>query len=131
MQRETTTALREELFEEATAIVRHEYGSELALDEIAGRIASSRRQLQRAFSEIGKTTFRAYRTDVRMDRAAQLLIISELTVREVAHSVGYRQPAQFAKAFRRRHGNAPSIYRALNAPNELVASHSVPLARAA
>ncbi len=131
MQRETTTALREELFEEATAIVRYEYGSELALDEIAARIASSRRQLQRAFSEIGKTTFRAYRTDVRMDRAAQLLIISEMTVREVAHSVGYRQPAQFAKAFRRRHGNAPSVYRSLNAPNELGASHSVPLAQAA
>jgi two-component system response regulator YesN len=33
-------------------------------------------------------------------------------VREVAHRVGYRQPAQFAKAFRRHHGVAPSDYRA-------------------
>jgi AraC-like DNA-binding protein len=32
-------------------------------------------------------------------------------VREVAHRVGYRQPAQFAKAFRRRHGLAPSAFR--------------------
>ena len=31
-----------------------------------------------------------------------------LTVREVAHRVGYRQPAQFAKAFRRHHGVSPS-----------------------
>jgi two-component system response regulator YesN len=29
-------------------------------------------------------------------------------VREVAQSVGYRQPAQFAKAFRRHHGTSPS-----------------------
>jgi two-component system response regulator YesN len=33
------------------------------------------------------------------------------TVREVAHRVGYRQPAQFAKAFRRHHGSSPSAYR--------------------
>jgi AraC-like DNA-binding protein len=33
------------------------------------------------------------------------------TVREVAHRVGYRQPAQFAKAFRRHHGASPSAYR--------------------
>jgi AraC-like DNA-binding protein len=29
----------------------------------------------------------------------------------VAHRVGYRQPAQFAKAFRRHHGLSPSTYR--------------------
>jgi AraC family transcriptional regulator, regulatory protein of adaptative response / methylphosphotriester-DNA alkyltransferase methyltransferase len=34
------------------------------------------------------------------------------TVREVAHRVGYRQPAQFAKAFRRHRGIAPSDFRA-------------------
>ena len=33
-------------------------------------------------------------------------------MREVAHRVGYRQPAQFAKAFRRHLGVAPSDYRA-------------------
>ncbi len=32
-------------------------------------------------------------------------------MREVAHRVGYRQPAQFAKAFRRHHGASPSAYR--------------------
>jgi AraC-like DNA-binding protein len=47
-----------------------------------------------------------------MDKAAELLAARSLTVREVAHRVGYRQPAQFAKAFRRRHGVAPSDYRA-------------------
>ncbi|MGH2898217.1 MAG: helix-turn-helix domain-containing protein [Solirubrobacteraceae bacterium] len=32
-------------------------------------------------------------------------------MREVAQRVGYRQPAQFAKAFRRHHGLAPSAFR--------------------
>ena len=46
-----------------------------------------------------------------MARAADLLSARELTVREVARRVGYRQPAQFAKAFRRHRGRAPSAYR--------------------
>jgi AraC family transcriptional regulator, regulatory protein of adaptative response / methylphosphotriester-DNA alkyltransferase methyltransferase len=47
-----------------------------------------------------------------MDRAAEMLAGQTLTVREVAHRVGYRQPAQFAKAFRRHRGVAPSDFRA-------------------
>jgi AraC-like DNA-binding protein len=71
--------------------------------------------LQRAYSEIGNTTFREHLTRVRMERAAGLLADRGLTVREVARRVGYRQPAQFAKAFRRHLGVAPSDYRAREA----------------
>jgi AraC family transcriptional regulator, regulatory protein of adaptative response / methylphosphotriester-DNA alkyltransferase methyltransferase len=111
-QRSSTIRLRTSLFEEAVAIVAAEYERDLALDEIARRVASSRRQLQRAYAEIGRTTFRSHLTAVRMEAAAALLVRGPLTVREVAHRVGYRQPAQFAKAFRRHHGVSPSSYRA-------------------
>ena len=111
-QRPTTIRLRTSLFEEATEIVDAEYGSDLSLDDIARRVASSRRQLQRAYAEIGNTTFRDHLTRVRMHKAAELLETRGLTVREVAHRVGYRQPAQFAKAFRRYQGVAPSDFRA-------------------
>jgi AraC family transcriptional regulator, regulatory protein of adaptative response / methylphosphotriester-DNA alkyltransferase methyltransferase len=111
-QRPTTIRLRTSLYEEATDIVDQEFGSDLSLDEIARRVASSRRQLQRAYAEIGQTTFRDHLTRVRMEKAAELLTSRGLTVREVANRVGYRQPAQFAKAFRRHLGVAPSDYRA-------------------
>jgi transcriptional regulator GlxA family with amidase domain len=114
IQRPATVALRSSLYEDSVAIVQREYASDLALDEIARRVASSRRQLQRAYTEVGQTTFREHLTAVRMERAAELLARSSITVREVAHRVGYRQPAQFAKAFRRHHGLAPSDYRARN-----------------
>jgi AraC family transcriptional regulator, regulatory protein of adaptative response / methylphosphotriester-DNA alkyltransferase methyltransferase len=109
--RPTTITHRTALFEDAIAIVESEYSTELSLDDIARRVASSRRQLQRAYAEIGDTTFREHLTRVRMERAAGLLADRALTVREVARRVGYRQPAQFAKAFRRHIGVAPSDYR--------------------
>jgi AraC family transcriptional regulator, regulatory protein of adaptative response / methylphosphotriester-DNA alkyltransferase methyltransferase len=111
-KRPATLKRRRALFEEAARIVRAEYAHPLALDDIARRIASSRRQLQRAFAEAGETTFRTYLQKVRMLRAAHLLREDSLPVNRVAVMVGYRQPAQFAKAFRRHHGMPPSAFRA-------------------
>jgi len=119
MQRATTIRLRTSLFQEAAEIVDREYASDLSLDDIARRVASSRRQLQRAYAEIGDTTFREHLTRVRMQRAAELLARRSMTVREVARRVGYRQPAQFAKAFRRYQGQAPSAFRSGSAQSDL------------
>jgi AraC family transcriptional regulator, regulatory protein of adaptative response / methylphosphotriester-DNA alkyltransferase methyltransferase len=111
---------RRELFLEAAAIIEAEYESKLALDDVARRVATSRRQLQRAFAEAGETSFRTYLQRIRMERAADLLREGEAPVNQVASAVGYRQPAQFAKAFRRHHGSPPSTYRA-NGADELAA----------
>ena len=117
-QRSSTIRLRTSLFHEAAEIVDREFAADLSLDDIARRVASSRRQLQRAYAEIGQTTFRDHLTRVRMQKAAEMLSTRALTVREVAHRVGYRQPAQFAKAFRRYQGLAPSDFRAGGRPRQ-------------
>lgn len=113
VQRAATVSHRTSLFHDAVAIVEQEFATDISLDDIARRVASSRRQLQRAYAEIGHTTFREHLTAVRMERAAELLGHRAMTVRQVANRVGYRQPAQFAKAFRRHHGASPSGFRAL------------------
>jgi AraC-like DNA-binding protein len=51
-----------------------------------------------------------------MERAAEMLRVRHRKVRDVARRVGYRQPAQFAKAFRRHHGISPSAFRAHRPP---------------
>lgn len=109
--RPTTLARRRDLFEEAVEIIEREYDRELELEDVARRIATSRRQLQRAFAEVGGTSFRAQLAAVRMRHALELLNAGSAPVREVAITVGYRQPAQFAKAFRRHHGAVPSALR--------------------
>lgn len=112
--RTATVDRRRQLYFEAVEIVEREYRDDLSLDGLAQRLASSRRQLQRAFAEAGHTTFRTYLQRVRMARAAELLRDPSLPVNRIASAVGYRQPAQFAKAFRRHHGRPPSDFRAAN-----------------
>jgi AraC family transcriptional regulator of adaptative response / methylphosphotriester-DNA alkyltransferase methyltransferase len=111
-QRSSTINLRATLVRDASEIIDREYASDLSLNDVARRIATSRRQLQRAYMEVGQTTFREALTNVRMHKAAEMLATHRLTVREVANEVGYRQPSQFAKAFRRYVGLPPSKYRA-------------------
>ena len=106
--RQATRQRRRAVFEEAVQVIESKYATDLDLDALAREIATSRRQLQRVFAEVGETSFREYLAKVRMRHAARLLREGAIPVREVAQSVGYRQPAQFAKAFRRHHGAPPS-----------------------
>ncbi len=110
-KRPATVERRRALFLDAAALIDREYPEKLALDDVAHRVATSRRQLQRAFAEAGETSFRSYLQRVRMERAAEMLREGAPAVNQVAVAVGYRQPAQFAKAFRRHHGAPPSSVR--------------------
>jgi AraC family transcriptional regulator, regulatory protein of adaptative response / methylphosphotriester-DNA alkyltransferase methyltransferase len=112
-KRKTTIQRRTALFEEAAEIIESEYHTDLGLDQVARRVAASRRQLQRAFAEAGDTTFRSYLLRVRMVHAAEMLRDPSIPVNRVASAVGYRQPAQFAKAYRRHYGRPPSAARVL------------------
>jgi transcriptional regulator GlxA family with amidase domain len=99
------------LYRESCAIVLRHYRRPLTVAVVARALASSPRQLQRAFREVGGTSFSAYLRAVRLRNAAELLTRQPLTVRQVSLLVGYRQPAHFAKAFRRRYGVTPAEYR--------------------
>ncbi len=113
-------ARRRALFEEALGQIELSYDDDqLTVDDLSQKIFTSRRQLQRAFAESG-TSVQERLHAVRMQRAAELLQASSLTVAEVASSVGYRQPPQFAKAFRRYHKLAPSQWRNSISPNPTI-----------
>ena len=111
--RSATPARRGALLAEATLVLEQRHGEMgLSLGDVAHQIATSERQLQRVFAELAGSSFRDELTAVRMQHAARLLRTTELAVSAIAPRVGYRQAAQFAKAFRRHHGQSPSAFRA-------------------
>ena len=93
-----------------------ELAGPITADEVARRVASSPRQLRRAFSEIRGMSFRSFLTRARMARAAELLVSTDIPVKEVARRVGYQEPSQFTKAFKRVYGVTPSEFRAMHGP---------------
>ena len=108
-QRIATPVRRGALLAEATLAMEQRHPDpDLALDDVARAIATSSRQLQRVFAEHAGGAFREDLAAMRMQHGAVLLQTTDLRVAEVAQRVGYRQAAQFAKAFRRHHGVSPS-----------------------
>ena len=118
--REGTEERRAQLYEEAVALIKRDYARPLRIEGVAHDLATSRRQLQRAFAEIGDTSFREVLAAVRMQHARNLLANQSIPIGRVAASVGYHQPAQFAKSFRRHHGTPPTNFRRALAADDKV-----------
>ena len=97
------------LVHDALHVIEQDLGSDLALDDVARTIATSRRSLQRAFEGEG-ITFREAVAVARMRRAKSLLQRGGLPIYAVADRVGYRSKAEFTKAFKRHTGMTPSAY---------------------
>lgn len=81
------------------------------LDSLASEVAMSRATFASRFKElVGRTMFE-YLTALRMERAQELLRTSEFPLYEVARRAGYESDLAFTKAFKRRLGITPTMYR--------------------
>lgn len=67
------------------------------------------RTLERLFHKEVGIDFDAWRRQVRLTRAVQLLAAGS-SVKEVAFAVGYAQPSAFVESFRRTFGTTPKVW---------------------
>lgn len=81
-----------------------------AVDVVASQLATSTRTLSRSLQEIG-TSYQRILDEVRKEMAIEYLRNSALPIEEIAALVGYSDPSNFRKAFRRWTSHAPSYYR--------------------
>ena len=102
----------ERLYMQARLVIDRHYAKRLTVAALARALATSPRQLQRAYERFGASTFREDLIARRMRAAAELLAQPAIPVSDVARLVGYRQASHFAKAFRSRYGVAPARFRA-------------------
>lgn len=101
----------EKLIRDAVKLVETNMGnSDFSVEELSRLLAMSRVHLyKKLFSLTGKTPIEFIRF-IRIQRAAQLLAKSNLTVSEVAYQVGFNHPKYFARYFRDIHNMLPSQY---------------------
>ena len=110
--RSETASARQRLYLLTRVVIKRHYRLQLTLAGIAPGLGSSPRQLQRAYEQFSKTTFREDLLARRMAVAAELLVEQRsIPVADVARLVGYRHAPHFARAFRRRYGLAPAAFR--------------------
>jgi transcriptional regulator GlxA family with amidase domain len=128
-RRQGTVEARRAIHRDAVEILTTEFDRPIRIEEVARRVATSSRHLQRVFAEADGLGFREYLRQIRMSRAAELLATSDLPVAEVARHVGYGDPGQFSKTYKRAFGVSPSQTRTRRrAPREAGASPHPPSA---
>ena len=87
-------------------------GRRWTVSALAREAAVSRSVLDSRFREIlGRSPIR-YLTEWRMHIAEDLLMTTDLGVGVVARRVGYDAEEAFSRAFKREHGESPSVWRA-------------------
>jgi CheY-like chemotaxis protein/AraC-like DNA-binding protein len=83
---------------------------EFDVDALAQKAAVSRRQLFRKLKAIIDTTPKTFIRSVRLKRAAELLLESEMTITEITFAVGFQDVKHFRALFKAQFGVLPSEY---------------------
>jgi two-component system response regulator YesN len=86
------------------------YAETITLEGIAEALHVSPYYLSHVFSREKKFSLFSFLSQLRMDRARELLAEGECTVKEVAGAVGFGDPNYFSKVFKRRFGSSPTQY---------------------
>ena len=102
-----------DIIEIAKDQIRKTYMSdEISLNTIAAEVGMSPSYFSSIFSkEMGKT-FVEYLTEMRMDRAKELLMCSSMKTSEIGYEVGYKDPHYFSYIFKKTQNCTPKEFRA-------------------
>jgi AraC-like DNA-binding protein len=100
-----------ELADSISVVLVNQPGRFLNIDEIAAHLGTSLRTLNRRLPSEGMS-YQSIIDDVRRTLAMEYLERAALSVEEVCARVGFSDPSNFRKAFRKWTGRSPSHFRA-------------------
>ena len=97
--------------EEALKYIEANYSEAVTIQDLANWLGLERTYLYRLFKSMVGMSPQAYLLDVRIRQACTLLTHSDLTITNIACSVGYEDSLYFSRLFHRKKGQTPSQYR--------------------
>jgi AraC-like DNA-binding protein len=87
------------------------YNKQINKKELAAQLSTHPSHLSRKFKDETKMTLTAFQQILRMKQAKHLLKTENLSVEEIAWTIGYDDPSYFARVFKKETGSTPSQYR--------------------
>ena len=95
----------------ATRFIKAHYTEDISVDKIANYVGISRKYLFAIFKNSLKISPKDYIIEYRMKKACEFLKDKNLSISNVAYSVGYKDPLNFSKMFKLKIGVSPIYYR--------------------
>lgn len=89
-----------------------QYAEPISIERLAESLGYSRAYFSKMFKKYNHVTPVTFLLHLRMSKARQLLRErTELTIEQIAYSVGFNDPLYFSKQFKRFYGMSPRAYR--------------------
>lgn len=97
--------------ERARTLIHRSYDQPLDLSQVAAASHLSRHHFVREFRRAFDQTPHQYMTQVRLERARELLMTTDRSVTEICMAVGFSSLGSFSTLFTRHVGHSPARYR--------------------
>ena len=91
--------------------ITENYDKDISLDDVSRHLNLSPYYFSKLFKSETGTTFVEYLTNLRMERAQELLKDESLSIKEICAAVGYADPNYFSRTFKKNVGVTPTVYR--------------------
>ena len=102
---------RFEIAKTAMKFIDNNYQKQINMEDVAKYVSVTEKYLCHRFKEYFNVPPQQYLISIRMKKAKSLLKGTELKVKEIAMSVGYKSQLTFSYAFKNREGISPKEYR--------------------
>mgnify|MGYP003574972011 CR=1 FL=1 len=101
------------VIEKVVTKIQDSYADDISLESCADEVGTNPYSLSKAFKQMVGINFIDYLTQLRIEKAKELLINSDMKINDIAEGVGYRH-SYFNRIFKKQIGIPPSQYRKLN-----------------
>lgn len=95
----------------AISFIRRNVDSKLSVDDVVSKVNLSRRRFYDRFKEMTGMSIHTYVQERRLEKFALRLLETDLTVSEIAYSMGEGTDKNIARQFKACYGTTPVAYR--------------------
>ncbi len=97
--------------ERARSYIDYHFNKDISLDDVSREVDISPYYFSKLFKEETGKNFVEYVTEIRMNRAKELLLGSDMSMKEICSAVGYADPNYFSRTFKKNMGVTPTEYK--------------------
>jgi AraC-like DNA-binding protein len=114
---ESLSAIQRQV-EQAIRWLTLQYSQQISIEQMAQTLGYHRTHLSKMFKQHTGMSPMSFLLKIRMERS-RLLLTENLTIEQIASSVGFPDPLYFSKQFKKWYGSSPTEYRAMLQGKEL------------
>lgn len=96
----------------AKAYIHDHYREHFSLEDVAEYVELTPTYFTKLFKDQTQQTFIDYVTDYRIEKSKELLRQTNLSLKEIAYEVGYKDPNYYSRVFKKWTNSSPKQYRA-------------------